>query len=163
MLAHILFFWWNPRGSLDFLVYPIPKACQRRVLGTWVPRCFGVAHSSSSLKAAQALGCSLTPGLWISLGPVNCVAQAASASGLSTLGFLLLCGACVWAVTLPILAGFWGVRVWIQVLASPRKSWFGFVVRMFGLGLCIRPFNPGWDVEVCVLVRPPRLYLAFPG
>ena len=35
------------------------------VLGTRVPRRLGVARSASSPKAAQALGCSLTPGLRI--------------------------------------------------------------------------------------------------
>ena len=38
------------------------------VLGTGVPRCLGVARSASSPKAAQALGCTLTPGLRISFG-----------------------------------------------------------------------------------------------
>ena len=27
MLAHVPFFGWNPRGSPDFLAYPVPKAC----------------------------------------------------------------------------------------------------------------------------------------
>ena len=44
------------------LAYPVPKACMH-VLGTRVPRLLGVARSASSPKAAQALGCSLTPGL----------------------------------------------------------------------------------------------------
>ena len=65
-------------------------------LGIGVQRCFGVASSASSLKAAQALGCSLTPGLWILFGRVTWMARAASVPGLWTLGFLLLCGACVW-------------------------------------------------------------------
>ena len=99
MLAHVLSFGPNPRGSLDFLVYPVPKACMH-VLGTGVPRCCGVAHSASSPKAAQALGCSLTPGLRISFGRVTCMARAASVPGLWTLGFLLLCGACflIWVL-----------------------------------------------------------------
>ena len=96
MLAHVPFFWQNPRGSLDLLAYPVRKACQRRGLGTGLPRCLGVAPSASSPKAAQALGCSLTPWIRISFGRVNCMAQAASVPGLWTLGFLLLCGACVW-------------------------------------------------------------------
>ena len=65
------------------------------VLGTGVRRCLGVARSASSLKAAQALGCSLTPSLRISFGLVTCMARAASVGGLWTLGFLLFCGACV--------------------------------------------------------------------
>ena len=60
-----------------------------------VPRCLGVARSASSPKAAQALGCSLTPGLRISFGQVTCMARAAPVLGLWTLAFLLLCGACV--------------------------------------------------------------------
>ena len=60
-LAHVPSFGRNPRGSPDFLAYPVPKACMH-VLGTGVPRCLGVARSASSPKAAQALGCSLIPG-----------------------------------------------------------------------------------------------------
>ena len=66
------------------------------VLGTRVPRRLGVARSASSPKAAQALGSSLTPGLRISFGRVTCMARAASVPGLWALGFLLLCGVCVW-------------------------------------------------------------------
>ena len=70
MLAHVLSFGQNPRGSPDFLAYPVPKACMH-VLGTRVPRRLGVARSASSPKAAQGLGCSLTPGLRISFGWVT--------------------------------------------------------------------------------------------
>ena len=119
MLAHVPSFGRNPRGSPDFLAYPVPKACMH-VLGTGVPRCLGVACSASSPKAAQALGCSLTPGLRISFGRVTCMARAASVPGLWTLGFLLLRGACVW--------------VWVVV----------------GFGFRLRPATPGWGVGVCV-------------
>ena len=95
LLAHVPSFRRNPRGSPDFLVYPVPKACMH-VLGTRVPMRSGVARSASSPKAAQALGCSLTPSLRISFGRVSCMARAASVPGLWTLGFLLLCGVCVW-------------------------------------------------------------------
>ena len=88
MLARVPSFGRNP-----FLAYPVPKACMH-VLGTRVPRCLGVARSASSPKAAQALGCSLIPGLRISFGHVSCMARAASVPGLWTLGFLLLCGVC---------------------------------------------------------------------
>ena len=94
MLAHVPSFGRNPRGSVDFLVYPVPKACMP-VLGTGVPRCSGVARSASSPKAVQALGCSLTPGLRISFGRVTCMARAALVPGLWTLDFLLLYGVCV--------------------------------------------------------------------
>ena len=119
MLAHVSSFGRNPRGSPDFLAYPVPKACMH-VLGTRVPRCLGVARSASSPKAAQALRCSLTPGLRISFGPVTCMAGAACVPGPWTLGFLLLRGACVW------------VRV----------------VNEFGFRL--RPATPGLGVGVCV-------------
>ena len=79
MLAHVPSFGRNASGSPDFLAYPVPKACMH-ALGT---------------KAAQALGCSLTPGLRVTFGRVTCMARAASVPGLWTLGFLLLCGACV--------------------------------------------------------------------
>ena len=81
MLTHVPSFGRNPRGSPDFLTYPVPKACQRRGLGTWVPRCLGVARSASSPKAAQALGCSLTPRLRVTFGRVTCMARAASVPG----------------------------------------------------------------------------------
>ena len=119
MLAHIPSFGRNPGGSPDFLAYPVPKACMH-VLGTGVPTCLGVARSASSPKAAQALGCSLTPGLRISFGRVTCMARAAPVPGLWTLGFLLLRGACVW--------------VWVVV----------------GFGFLLRPATPGGDVGVCV-------------
>ena len=95
MLAHVPSFGRNPRDSPDLLAYPVLKACMH-VLGTGVPRRLVVACSASSPKAAQALGCSLTPELWISFGRVICKARAASVPGLWTLGFLLLCGVCVW-------------------------------------------------------------------
>ena len=65
MPAHVPSLGHNPRGSLDFRAYPVPNACMH-VLGTGIPRRLGVARSPSSPKAAQALGCSLTPGLRIS-------------------------------------------------------------------------------------------------
>ena len=64
-------------------------------LGTGVSRCLSVARSALIPKAAQALGCSFTPGLRISFGRVTFMARAASVPGLWTLGFLLLCGVCV--------------------------------------------------------------------
>ena len=94
------------------------------VPGTRVPRRLGVARSASSPKAAQALGCSLTPGLRISFGRVTCMARAASVPGLWALGFLLLCGVCVW-VRLAVGCGF----------CQPRLSWLGFRVGVFGLDL----------------------------
>ena len=94
MLAHVPSFGRNPRGSPDFLAYPLPKACLH-VLGTGVPRCSGVALSASSPKSAQALGCSLTSGLRVSFGRVTYMARAASVPGQWRLGFLLLCGTCV--------------------------------------------------------------------
>ena len=116
MLAHVPSFGRNPRGSPDFLAYPVPKACMH-VLGTWVPRRLGVARSASSPKAALALGCSLTPGLRISFGRVTCMARAASVPGLWALGFLLLACVCGWVrvavgcgfcLSLPVVAGVLG-------------------------------------------------------
>ena len=60
MLAQVPSCGRNPRGPLDILAYPVPKACQQGVLGSWVPSCFGVARSASSPKAVLALGCSFT-------------------------------------------------------------------------------------------------------
>ena len=95
MLANVPSFGRNPRGSIDFLAYPVPKACMH-VLGTGVPRRLGVARPASSPQAAQALGCSVNPGFRIAFGRVSCMAHAASVPGLWTLGFLLLCGVSVW-------------------------------------------------------------------
>ena len=102
--AHVPSFGRNPRGSPDFLAYPVPKACMH-VLGTRVPRRLGVARSASSPEVAQAPGCSLTPGLRISFGWVSRMEQAASVPGLWTLDFLLLCGVCVW-VRVAVECGF---------------------------------------------------------
>ena len=132
MLAHVPSFGRNPRGSPDFLAYPVPKACMH-VPGTRVPRRLGVARSASSPKAAQALGCSLTPGLRISFGRVTCMARAASVPGLWALGFLLLCGVCVW-VRLAVGCGF----------CQPRLSWLGFRVGVFGLDLWCCPPSVGY-------------------
>ena len=90
MLAHVPSFGRNHSKFPDILAYPVPLACQRLGLGTWVLRCFGIARSASSPKAAQALGRRLTPGLRVTLVGVTCMARAASAPGLRTLGFLLL-------------------------------------------------------------------------
>ena len=147
MLAHVPSFGGNPRGSPDFLAYPVPKACMH-VLGTGVPRCLGVARSASSPKAAQALGCSLTPGLRISFGRLTRMARAASVPGLWTLGFLLLRGACgwVWAVV--------GFTFWLRPATS---GW--------GVGVCVRwcvrsactlpPLAGVCGVGLCGLVRVP--------
>ena len=119
MLAHLPSLARNPRGSPDFLAYPVLKACMH-VLGTRGPRCLGVARSASSPKAAQALGCSISPGLRISFGEFTCMARAASVPGLWTPGFLVLRGACV--------------SVWVVV----------------GFGFQRRPTTPRWGVGVCV-------------
>ena len=122
MLAHVPSFGRNPRGSPDFLAYPVPKACMH-VPGTRVLRRLGVARSASSPEAAQALGCSLTPGLRISFGRVTCMARAASVPGLWALGFLLLCGVfrlgpvCGWVWVLctpPVVAGVLGGCDWAR-------------------------------------------------
>ena len=123
MLAHVPSLGQNPRGSQDFMAYPIPKACMH-VRGTGVRRRSGVARSASSPKAAQALGCSLRPRFRISFGRVICMARAASVPGLWTLGFLLLYGACVW-VCVVLGLGFqlrpgtpgWGVGVCVCLCA----------------------------------------------
>ena len=132
------------------------------VLGTRVLRCLSVARSTSCPKAAQALGCSLTPGLRISFGRVTCMARAASVPRLWTLGFLLLRGTCVW-VSVVVGFGFrlrpatpgWGVGVCVcfgPVPLVPRHLWLGCAawVCVLGLGFRLRPATPGWGVGVCV-------------
>ena len=109
MLAHVSFFGRNPREATDFLAHPFPKAYQRYRLALWVPRCWGVAHSASGPKAAQALGCSITPSLRVRFSRVTCMALAASVPRLWTLSLLPVCCACNWVRTLQLrpLTG-WG-------------------------------------------------------
>ena len=166
MLAHVPSFGRNPRGSPDFLAYPVPKACMH-VLGTRVPRRLGVARSASSPKAAQALGCSLTPGLRISFGRVTCMARAASVPGLWALGFLLLACVCGWVrvavgrgfcLPLPVVAGVLGGCVWARfvVLSLFCRLFVVFVVGpwcrpAFGTYVvsCAFPLPPPFPVPVC--------------
>ena len=163
MLAHVPSFGRNPRDSPDFLAYPVPEACMH-VLGTGVPRCLGVARSASSPKAAQGLGCSLTPGLWISFGRVTCMARAASVPGLWGLAFLLLCGVCllgpgcgwVWVLlTLPVLAGVLGGCVWARFVVLSLFCRL-FVVLLVGLR-----FRPAYGT--CVFSCAPCLPPPFSG
>ena len=107
------------------LAYPVLKAYRRHRLGTTVTRCLGVAHFTLSRKTAQDLGCSLTAKLRVTFGRVTYMARAASVPGLWTLGFLLLCGACVWVWVLPLL----------------RHYQLGVCVRSW---LCLNPAFPGW-------------------
>ena len=159
MLAHVPSFGRNPRGSPDFLAYPVPKACMH-VLGTRVPRRLGVARSASSPKAALALGCSLTPGLRISFGRVTCMARAASVPGLWALGFLLL--ACVggrvrvavgrgFCFHLPVVAGVLGGCVWARFVVL---SLFCRLFVVFVVGLWCRPAF-GTCVVSCAFPLPP--------
>ena len=157
----------NPRGSPDFLAYPVPKACMH-VLGTRVPRRLGVARSASSPKAALALGCSLTPGLRISFGRVTCMARAASVPGLWALGFLLLACVCGWVrvpvgrgfcLPLPVVAGVLGGCVWVRFVVLSLFCRL-FVVFVVGL-MCGPAFGPATSdflAQNLDLARaPPRL------
>ena len=161
MLAHVPSFGRNPRGSPDFLAYPVPKACMH-VLGTRVPRRLGVARSASSPEAALALGCSLTPGLRILFGRVTCMARAASVPGLWALGFLLLACVCGWVrvavgrgfcLPLPVVAGVLGgcVRARFVVLCLFCRLFVVFVV-----GLWCRPAF-GTCVVSCPFPLPPAV------
>ena len=126
MLAHVPSFGPNPRGSPDFLVYPVPKACMH-VLGTGVPRRLGVARSASSPKAALALGCSLTapaPDLVLPghLHDTGCLSARAMNTGFPIVVWHLCLGpgcALVWvSVTQPALAGVFGGCVWVRFMVS---------------------------------------------
>ena len=129
MLAHFPSFGENPKGSPDFLAYPIPKACMH-VLGTGVPRCLGVARSASSPKAAQALGCSLTPG---HLHGTGCLSARAMDTGFPTVA---------WRLYLGLGCG------WVRVSAVPRDSWLGcWGVCALLCALRLYPATPGWGVR----------------
>ena len=161
MLAHVPSFGRNPSGSPDFLAYPVPKACMH-VLGTRVQRRLGVARSASSPKAAQALRCSLTPGLRFPFGRVICMARAASVPGRWTLvSYCLVAlvfgsGLCLgsgFGCALPLLARLMGcVCVHVRAPLVPLHSWLGSAVWVCVLGLrfWLRPATPGWGVGVCV-------------
>ena len=161
MLAHVPSFGRNPRGSPDFLAYPVPKACMH-VLGTRVPWRLGVAPSASSPKAALALGCSLTPGLRISFGRVICMARAASVPGLWALGFLLLACVCGWVrvavgrgfcLPLPVVAGVLAGCVWARFVVL---SLFCRLFVVFVVGLWCRPAF-GTCVVSCAFPLPPAV------
>ena len=161
MLAHVPSFGRSPRGSPDFLAYPVPKACMH-VLGTRVPRRLGVSRSASSPKAALALGCSLTPGLRISFGRVTCMARAASVPGLWALGFLLLASVCGWVrvafggwfcLPLPVVAGVLGGCVWARFVVL---SLFCRLFVVFVVGLWCRPAF-GTCVVSCAFPLPPAV------
>ena len=129
------------------------------VFGTRVPRRLGVARSASSPKAAQALGCSFTLGLRISFGRVSCMARAASVPGLWTLGFLLLCGVCVWVrvavcgglATPPVLAGVLDGCVWARFVV------LSLLCRLFLVFVVWLRFQPAYGtcVVACTLRLPP--------
>ena len=85
MLAQNPSFGRNSRSSPDFVAYPVPKACLWRGLGSWVPWCLGVVHSSLSANTAQTLGYSLTSWLPVTFGRFTCMARAAWVPGQLTL------------------------------------------------------------------------------
>ena len=155
MLGHVPSLGRNPRSSPDFLAYRVPKACMH-VLGTRVPRRLGVARSASSLKAAQALGCSLTPGLRISFGRVTrngtgCLSARAVGTGFPTVVRCLCLGpVCgwVWVLLTPrVLAGVLDGCVSARLVVFSLFYWL-FVV--FVVGLRFRPAY-GTCVVSCAL------------
>ena len=143
MLAQVFYFGRNPRGSPDFLAYLVPKACMH-VLGTWVTRCLAVGRSTSSPKAAQALGCCLIPGLWIShLHGAGCLSARAMDTGFPTVvwslglglnftttpgwGSRCVCVGTGFGFAPPFRAGVCGVCGWARVLAGSPPLLAGFV------------------------------------
>ena len=145
----------------DFLAYPVPNACMH-VRGTRVPRRLGVARSASSPKAAQALGCSLTP--WspdlVLLGHLHgtgCLSARALGTGFPTvvrrLCFRPGCGS-VWVLlTPPVLAGVLGGCVWAWFVVS---SLFCRLFVVFVVGLRFWPAY-GTCVVSCALCLPPAV------
>ena len=175
MFAHVPSFGQNPRVSPDFLAYPVAKTCMH-VLGTGVPRCLGIACSASSPKATQALECSLTPGLRISLGRVPACHGLPQCPGYGhwvsycCVALVFASGSCLgsgFGCTPPLLAEVLGsVSACVRAPLVPRHSWLGCAVWVCGFGLefPLRPATPGWAVGLCsVLVCTLRLYPATPG
>ena len=111
MLAHVPSFGRNPRGSADFLAYPVPKACLH-VLGTRVPRRLGVARSASSPSAGLRMQpYPRSPDLvWPGhLHGRGCLSARAVGNGFPTVGLRLWLGP---------------GRGWLWVLFTPaRRGW----------------------------------------
>ena len=132
------------------------------VLGTGVPRRLGVANSASSQKAAQALGCTLTPvsgsrlagsPAWHGLPRCPGYGHSVSYCCVSLLfgsGFCLGLGL---GCAPPLLAGVLGcVCVCVRAPLGPRHPWLGCAMWscVLALGFWLRPAAPGWGVGVCV-------------
>ena len=108
VLAHVPSFGRNPRGSPDFLAYPVPKACMH-VLGTGVLRCLGVARSASESQSSEGLGMqpyprAPDPVLPGHLHGTGCLSARAMDTRFRTVVWRLCLGL-GFAVTPPILAG----------------------------------------------------------
>ena len=140
-------------GTLE--VHRTSKACMH-VLGTRVPRRLGVARSASSPKAAQALGCSLTPGLRILFPPghlhgTGCLSARAMGTGFPTVVRRLCLGpgcGLVWVLlTPPVLAGVLGGCVWARFVVL---SLFCRLFVVFVVGLRFWPAY-GTCVVLCAL------------
>ena len=125
MLAHVPSFGRNPRGSPDFLAYPVPKACMH-VLGTRVPRCLGVARSASSPKSSAGLRMQPYPRspdlVWPGhLHGTGCLSARAVGTGCHTVVRRLCLGPVngwVWVLlTPPVPAGVLGGCVWARFVA----------------------------------------------
>ena len=158
MLAHVPSFGRNPRGSLDFLAYPVPRACMH-VLGTGVPRRLGVARSASSPNTAQALGCSLTPGrlagspAWHRLPQCLGYAHWVSYCCLALVFGSGLCLGWGFGCARPLLTGLMAcVCVCVRAPLVPRHSCLGCAVCVcvLGLGFRLRFATPGCGVGACV-------------
>ena len=141
MLAHVTSLWRNPRASPDFLAYPVHKACQRRVLGTWVPRCLSSCRprfESQSSAGPRMQPYPLSPDLvWPAhLHGLGCLSVRAMDTGLPTVRWrarLVLGLVRPWL--LPALAGAWDVSGRMWVAPALRLFRFGFGARVFGRGL----------------------------
>ena len=177
MLAHVPSLGRNPRGSPDFLAYPVPKACMH-VLGTRVSRCLGVARSPRVPKQRRPWDAALPPvsGSPLAGSPAR-HGLPRSVPRLWTLGFLLLRGSCVsvWVVVgfgfrLPPATPSWGVRRECVCLGSGFSRAPPLVAGVSGfVCACVRaPLAPrhswlGCAAWVCVFGLGFRLRPATPG
>ena len=107
MIAHIPSFWRNPRGSSDFLAYPVPKACMHALgTGSQVLGCRTLRLESQSGAGLKMQLYPWAPDLvWPGhLHGTGCLSARAMVPGFPTV-VLRLCLGLGFAVTPPFLAG----------------------------------------------------------
>ena len=166
LLAQVPSFGRDPRGSPDFLAYPVPKACMHACSSYWSSEVLGCR--TLRLESQSSAGLRMQPYppapdlVWPGhLHGTGCLSARAMDTGFPTvLWRLCLSPGCAWArvsVPPPTLAGVLGECVWVRVVVSPLHSRLGFVTYAGGLGFWLAPYNSWvgfWGVNGCVRAPP---------